>query len=67
MSRVDVKANVTVYEYDDEDWGREGLSIDVESYWNDESGHYATLVIGEHRYTVAARDLRVALDAVTKR
>jgi len=67
MSRVDVKAQVTVYEKDDEDWGKGEETLVVETYWNDSSGDYATLVIDGHRYTVAARDLRVAVDAVTKR
>jgi hypothetical protein len=67
VSRVEVKAEVTVYEKDDEDWGRTEDKIAVETYWNDDGGTYAVLVIDGHRYTVAARDLRVAVDAVTKR
>jgi hypothetical protein len=67
MSRVDVKASVAVYEKDDGDWGRTEDSIHVATYWNDESGQFATLIIDGHSYTIAAKDLRVALDAVTRR
>lgn len=67
MSRVEVKATVKVYEKDHGDWGRTEDEIAIETYWNDDRGDYATLVIGGHRYTVVVRDLRAALTAVTSR
>jgi hypothetical protein len=67
VSRVDVKAEVVVYAKDCQPWGRTGERVGVETYWNDQAGDYAVLVVGGHRYAIYARDLRVALDAVTKR
>ena len=67
MSRVNVSAEVTVYQDDESEWGKSAARIFVGTYWNDDSGDYATLEIDGKHYTVVARDLRVALDAVTRR
>lgn len=67
MSRVAVHAEVRVYEKDDGGWGCIEEKIAVETYWNDERGQYAVLVVGKHRYTVVVSDFCAALTAVTTR
>lgn len=67
MSTIDVKVAVNVYAKDHGNWGDCDDKIGVESYWNDDQGDYATLVIGGHEYTVVVSQLTAALRAVTTR
>lgn len=64
MARVDVQAQITVYEDDkSETWGDSALRFIVESHWNDPDA--VVIEIEGKRYTVIAGDVRSALDAAT--
>ena len=67
VSTIDVKVAVNVYEKDHGDWGHCDEKIGVASYWNDDRGDYATLIIDGHEYTVVVSQLTAALRAVTTR
>ena len=62
--RVKVRAEVSVYQRDEGDWGRCDEKLGVESHWNDHT--FVVLHVGEHRYTVVAGDLRSAIEAAAR-
>lgn len=64
---IEVKTEIRVYSKNGGEWGATEAMLGVESYWNDDRGDFATIVIENHAYTVSVRDLRAALTAVTSR
>ena len=68
MSRLDITAEVPVYQENNDDWGASHSKLTLETYWNDDGGEFVVVVVpGGKSFTVSAKTLTAAIRAVTTR